>query len=70
MSPGEIRNCFCGNVIGNGEGIYCSAGTSYCVTCRPLTTHPLPLVNARDWYRDLPLDTRCYLPLATPLKRD
>jgi len=28
MSPGEIRNCFCGNVIGNGEGIYCSAGTS------------------------------------------
>jgi hypothetical protein len=29
MSPGEVRNCFCGNVIGNGEGIYCSAGTPF-----------------------------------------
>lgn len=27
QSPPEIRNCFCGNVIRDGEGIYCSAGT-------------------------------------------
>jgi hypothetical protein len=30
QSPPEIRNCFCGNVIKDGEGIYCSAGMSLC----------------------------------------
>jgi len=29
LSPGDIRNCFCGNVIPDGEGIYCSAGTCF-----------------------------------------
>jgi hypothetical protein len=30
QSPPEVRNCFCGNVIKDGEGIYCSAGMSLC----------------------------------------
>lgn len=42
-SPREMRRCFCGSMIKDGEGIYCSAGTSLFTSS--MTSNPLETVK-------------------------